>query len=330
MLQICLWLYSKGRGNNILPSFNFSRAIFSYIAVFSVLFFFANQAYSASFKIQNNSDVVGEAVQYTVLDDETFYSIARKFDLGIVELMAANPGIDPWIPASGSAINIPTSYILPKAKHRGIVINLPELRLFYYPSAKTVLTFQVGIGREGWQTPIGETKIILKRKNQSWTPPASILATKPDLPKFVPAGPDNPLGNYAMNLGWESFLIHGTNKPLGIGLRSSHGCIRMYPEDIEVLFNAVNKGTPVTVIDSPYKLGRSGSDIYLEVTPTQEQTDDIANYRELEPLVPEDIYKAIDKITGNSEIDWQIVDEAVIKRNGIPVVITKGNKEATE
>lgn len=288
--------------------------------------FFTSTAFSATYKIPNDSDVAGEVSHYTITGDETFYSVARQFDLGIVELMASNPGIDPWIPAEGTLLSLPTSYVLPKVKRSGIVINLPELRLFYFPDEKTVITFPIGIGRDGWQTPVGETTIVLKRKNPSWTPPASILEAKPDLPKIVPAGPDNPLGAYALNLGFTpgSFLIHGTNKPHGIGLRSSHGCIRMYPEDIEVLFNAVKKGTHVKVIDTPYKLGWLDGTLYLEVTPTQEQIDDIANYREPEPLVPAEIYKDIDKIVDtNNAVDWPAVDEAIIKRTGLPVAILR-------
>lgn len=330
MLKIRLNLYSVKREDNIFPFFDStisskSKSILHRTFIAIVLLF--NQAaFSATYKIQNGSDIAGEVAHYTVTGNETFYSIARQFDLGIVELMATNPGIDPWIPTEGTLLSLPTSYVLPKVKRHGIVINLPELRLFYFIDAKTIMTFPIGIGRDGWQTPIGETTITLKRKNPSWVPPASIMEVKPHLPKIVPAGPDNPLGAYALNLGFKpgSFLIHGTNRPHGIGLRSSHGCIRMYPEDIEVLFNTVKKGTKVTVIDTPYKLGWLNNILYLEVTPTQEQIDDIANHREPEALVPVEIYKDIDKIVGiNGEVDWPAVDEAIIKRTGLPVAIVR-------
>jgi len=296
------------------------------LIIATIILLFHWSAEAATYTITKNSEIFGETIHYTVTEDDTFYTIARKFDLGIVELMAANSGVDPWIPEVGSTINLPTTYITPKVKHQGIVINLPELRLFYFADDKTIMTFPIGIGRDGWQTPVGETTIVLKRKNPTWTPPQSILETKPDLPKIVPAGPDNPLGQYAMTLGFNtgSFLIHGTNKPAGIGLRSSHGCIRMYPEDIEVLFNKVKKGINVKVIDAPYQLGWKNNQLFLKVMPTQEQSDEIANNTELTPLVPDDIYKYIDKITGKDiQVDWSVVDEAIIKRTGIAVPIAQ-------
>jgi L,D-transpeptidase ErfK/SrfK len=313
---------------NLLESSVFLLALNSKsrLCLVAIILFLCFDAQSATYKIHKNTRLFGEAGSYTIAENDTFYDIARKFDLGIVELMAANPGVDPWIPEVGSSILLPTTYIIPEVKRQGIVINLPELRLFYFSDAQTIMTFPIGIGRDGWQTPVGETKIILKRKNPSWTPPDSILEIKPDLPKIVPAGPDNPLGLYAMTLGFKpgAFLIHGTNKPAGIGLRSSHGCIRMYPEDIEVLFSHVKKGTNVRVIDSPYQLGWKGAELYLKVMPTQEQSDEIANNAELTPLVPENIYKYIDKMNiNNIKVDWPAVDEAIIKRTGITAPIGK-------
>lgn len=297
------------------------------VALFLLIFSQSN-AFAATYKI--NGDIAGEVQEYIVEGDDTLYSIARKFDLGIVELMAANPDIDPWVPGEGAVIVLPTSYILPKIKNKGVVINLSELRLFYFPDDKTVVTFPVGIGREGWQTPVGETKIALKRKDPSWIPPASILAEKPDLPKFVPAGPDNPLGQYALSLGWPGFAIHGTNKPHGIGLRSSHGCIRMYPEDIEELFNAVQKGTVVKVIESQYSLGWRGDVLYLEVNPTQQQIDDIMEDNMPEVIITSEIYTKIDKMLtkhAGVDIDWTVVDEALIKRSGIAIPVGARGKK---
>lgn len=296
------------------------------LSTFIIGMLLCSRAFSATYDIKKDSDIVGMIAYYRVGAEDTLYSIAQKFDLGIVELMAANPGVDPWIPRKNSIITIPSAYILPHGKRSGVVINLPELRMFFFKDAKTVMTFPVGIGREGWQTPIGDTTIILKRKDPVWIPPASILAENPDLPKIIPAGPDNPMGQYALSLGWQSFAIHGTNKPYGIGLRSSHGCIRMYPEDIEELFQLVRKGTKVTVIDNPYKLGWRNNVLYLEATPTQEQLDAIADRKKPETIIPSEIYSQIEKImTDNGGVDWHIVDEAIITRSGVPVAI--GSRE---
>lgn len=323
MLQIEINILSKEEEGVNPPLFYFERFCINFVKTLfvTILILFCRDALAATYTI--NNDVAGEVSEYTVLNDDTLYSIARKFDLGIVEIMAANPGVDPWIPQEGSVISLPTMYIIPKVKHKGVLINLSELRLFYFPDNKTVITFPVGIGREGWQTPVGDTSILLKRKNPSWIPPASILAEKPNLPKIVPPGPDNPMGQYALSLNWPGFAIHGTNKPHGIGLRSSHGCIRMYPEDIEALFNFVIKGTPVKVIDKAYTLGWLGDVLYLEVNPTQEQTDDIMEDKIPEVIISSEVYTEIDKVTEKVkiEVDWGNVDEALIKRTGIPVAI---------
>jgi L,D-transpeptidase ErfK/SrfK len=278
-----------------------------------------SQLHAATFT--PDGDVIGKVSHYTIRKKDNLYAIARKFDIGIVALLAANPGTHPWMPKEGTELTLPTAYVLPEA-HKGIVLNLPELRLFYFAGDGTVMTFPIGIGRDGWQTPTGATKVLLKRKHPSWVPPASIRAENPDLPEIIPAGPDNPLGQYALNLGLPGIRIHGTNRPYGIGKRSSHGCIRLYPEDIEVLFNAVDVGTPVTVINTPYKLGWRGDTLWLEVTPTQEQDDVIAMYRNPKPVSVPGMYDAINKATGDAaEIDWPSINEAMVKHNGIPVAI---------
>lgn len=269
-----------------------------------------------------HGDVIGEITYYQAKADDNLYAVARRFDIGIVEILAANPGVDPWSPPPGERLKITTAHILPPGKREGIVINLSELRLFYYPDPYTVMTFPIGIGREGWQTPIGTTTIIQKREKPAWMPPASIRKEKPELPEMIPAGPDNPLGDYAMDTGWIGYVIHGTNRPNGVGSRSSHGCIRLYPEDIATLFEAVSEGTPVTVIDTPYKLGWQGDKLYLEVTPTQGQSDIIAEYKEPEPASIPDIYQAIERIASDGTvIDWYVLEQTVIRHDGIPAVI---------
>jgi len=289
----------------------------------AVLFTFglAATARAATYTIQ--SDIVGKVGYYTVKRNDTLYDIARRHGIGIVELLAANPGTDPWSPPVGSKLTLTRAHVLPTVR-QGIVLNLSELRLFYFVDDTTVMTFPIGIGREGWETPTGETSIMKKREHPSWTPPDSIREEDPSLPSIIPAGPDNPLGDYAMSLGWAGYAIHGTNRPYGVGKRSSHGCIRMYPEDIATLFQMVDVGTAVTVIDTPYKLGWQGETLYLEVTPTQTQSDVIAEYRVPHPLDIPEIYDAIHAIAGKeTDISWYTVDATVAHRNGIPTAIGK-------
>ena len=175
------------------------------------------------------------------MGEDTLPDIARRFNLGYEEIARANPGVDPWVPGEGREIVLPTQFVLPAAPREGLVINLAQLRVFYFPKVKegepqTVITHPIGIGKVGWQTPEGSTKVTGKRTNPTWFPPASVRKEHKEagdpLPSKVPPGPDNPLGAHMMTLGWPSYLIHGTNKPYGVGLRSSHGCIRFYPEDI--------------------------------------------------------------------------------------------------
>ena len=269
-----------------------------------------------------DGDIVGAMSHYTVTKEDNLYEIARRFDIGIVELLAANPDVDPWTPKEGTELKITTAHILPTIR-QGIVLNLSELRLFYFMDANTVMTFPIGIGREGWQTPLGSTTIKKKRKNPAWIPPESIRKEEPNLPKIIPAGPNNPMGAYALNLGWPSYAIHGTNRPYGVGKRSSHGCVRLYPEDIEALFNKVEVGTPVTVIDAPYVLGWQNNILFLEVTPTQSQSDSIAEYHTPTPTDGSQIYDAVHKMSAIAKVDWRAVDAAIAKHSGIPTAIGK-------
>lgn len=297
------------------------RMRFSFCGLMIACMAMASSVSAATYR--PNGDIVGEVSYYTVHQEDNLYEIARRHDIGIVELLAANPGVDPWTPPEGTKLTLTTVHLLPPVRE-GIVLNLSELRLFYFTKNGDVMTFPIGIGREGWQTPLGVTTVVRKRQNPSWVPPASIREENPDLPDMIPPGPDNPLGSYALYLGWERLLIHGTNRPYGIGKRSSHGCVRLYPEDIERLFDAVAVDTKVTVIDTPYKLGWHHDRLFLEVTPTQQQTDVIANYRRPFPLSIPELYDAIHRDVGDSAyIDWYAVDEAVSAHNGIPVAIGK-------
>lgn len=294
-----------------------TRALFLSALLIFILFPISLPA--ATFSIAG--DLIGKPTYYHVVEKDNLYEIARRFDIGIIELLAANPNVDPWMPEEGTALAITTTHILPEVR-TGIVINLSELRLFYFTEDGTVMTFPIGIGMEGWQTPTGTTSIAKKRKDPAWIPPQSIRDEDPSLPEIMPAGPDNPLGQYALNLKWQRFIIHGTNRPYGVGKRSSHGCIRLYPEDIAQLFDGVEEGTPVTVIDEPYKLGWQGDKLYLEVVPTQWQADIIAQYHRPIPLAIPEIYDAIKAKAGEAfKLNQDAVEEAVRKRHGLPVLI---------
>ena len=291
--------------------------VFSAIFLFGILAPLAQGATYAP-----NGDVIGRVTHYTVEEYDNLYEIARRKNIGIVEILAANPGTDPWLPEPGSKLTIPGMYILPAIKRQGIVVNLSALRLFYFTSEGKVMTFPIGIGKEGWGTPVGTTKIMRKRKDPVWTPPASIRAQDPDLPASVPPGEENPLGRHALDLDIPSVLIHGTNRPYGVGKRSSHGCIRLYPEDMETLYTHVKTGTPVTIIDAPYLLGWQQDTLWLKITPTQKQADSIADYEPPAPLSAPELFTAIRKTAQKkTSIDWDVVKQAITKRDGVPVAI---------
>lgn len=290
-----------------------------FLSVF--LLAFALPAWATTYKIHD--DVIGKVSRYQVQREENLYQIARRFDIGIVELLAANPTIEPSTLKAGTELTLTTMHVLPPGRRQGIVINLSELRLFYYADDETVMTFPIGIGREGWQTPLGATTIAKKRPKPSWTPPESIREESPELPEVMPAGPSNPLGNYALNLAWSGYLIHGTNRPYSVGKRSSHGCIRLYPEDIEKLFEMVEEGTPVTIIDVPYKLGWKGNTLWLEITPNQQQSDVIAAYSQPLPLNIPELYEVIQQVGDGADINWYAAERAIAHHSGIPVIIAK-------
>lgn len=270
----------------------------------------------------------GEAAYTTARAGDTLLDIARRFDLGQDEIVYANPDVDRWLPKEGTRVRLPTTYILPDAAHEGLVLNLPEMRIYYFPPAarntpRTVTTHPIGIGRMDWRTPLGKTKIIGKTENPTWTPPESIkaehAANGDPLPDVVPAGPDNPLGLFAMYMGIRGYLIHSTNKPYGTGMRVSHGCIRMYPEDIERLFPRVAVGTPVYIVDQPVKVGRLNNTLYIEVHPPLEEMP--MSYDEMLELALNLIVKANNGIMPT--INGYALKQALHERNGIPVAITR-------
>jgi len=271
---------------------------------------------------KDGSDVVGQVKKIRDYNNTPLTDIARKYDIGYYELLEANPSLNPAYIMNGTPIVIPTEYVLPNVKHQGIVINLAELRLYYYPpNENIVVTEPIGIGRQGWDTPMGNFKIIQKIKNPDWHPPASIKEDMAQygtiLPDVVPAGPNNPLGQYAMRLSLPTYLLHGTNDATGVGRRVSSGCIRMYPEDIKALFELVSTGTPVTIINQPYKLGLQKNKLVMEShKPLSEMRHEYSD--NLQAIWIDAIDNFVAELQTPTVIDWGKVDQTARAHIGIP------------
>jgi L,D-transpeptidase ErfK/SrfK len=280
----------------------------------------------------SGTDLIGEVRVVLTREEETLLDIARRFDVGFSEITAANPDVDPWVPGAGIRVVIPAQFVLPPGPRSGIVLNLAQLRLFYFPPAKKgqpaeVVTHPVGIGTDYAQTPLGETRIVRKVPNPVWRPSQDIreehAANGDWLPATVPPGPDNPLGKFAMYLGLSGgYLIHGANKPWGVGMRVSHGCIRMYPEDIEALYGTVAVGTVVRVLDQRYVVGWRGKVPYLQAFP---------QVRTLPQQEDEDLTPAIDAIKRGvprgTLLDWVKAVGAASEKRAIPVPIAMGSPD---
>ncbi len=276
-------------------------------------------------------NLVGSMKSYTATSEDTLLDIARRFDLGFTELVAANPGIDPWIPGAGVTLSLPDAHLLPRAPRKGVVLNLADQRLYIFrPDTGTVDTVPIGVGRDAWNTPIGTTKVVRKKANPAWYPPKSIRAEDPTLPRVVKAGPNNPLGAHAIYLGWSGYLLHGTNKPMGVGRRVSHGCVRLYPEDIKRYFSTIPIGTQVTVVDEPVKIGWFAGALLLEVHPSQAQADDMEAGNRITPETPAEFeYRILDAAgTDADRLDWALIRRTLKARQGIPVKILKTDHTA--
>lgn len=276
-------------------------------------------------------DVLGLVQITTVGAEDTLPDIARRFDVGYEELVRANPGVDPWLPGVGREIIVPSQFVLPNAPREGVVINIPAMRLFYYPTRKKdepaiVITYPIGIGKVGWSTPEGTTKIIARTQDPTWRVPVSVrkehLEMGDELPPVVPPGPDNPLGKHSFTLGWPSYLVHGTNKPYGVGMRSSHGCIRLYPEDIAQLFDTVPIGTKLRVVNQPYLVGRAGDDIVVQSYGALEDDKrdwDKARRKLIEKSMSDAVRIALKERA--LSIDWERVDKLAQDSHGVPVSV---------
>ena len=268
--------------------------------------------------------VVGEPQVIIARYEDTFPAIARAYGLGHDELVAANPDVDPWLPGEGTPILLPSQYVLPEGTRQGVVLNVAAKRLFYFPPVAEgepvrVWTFPTGIGRVGWATPLGDARIIGKAVDPSWYVPASVRrehAEKGDpLPAVVPPGPDNPLGRHALRLNMPGYLIHGTNKPFGVGMRVSHGCVRLYPKNIEQLYALVDVGEDVAIVNEPYLLTRRNNEFYLEAHAPLED-DALSPQQRLQALLSAAQQQS--GVFNDPEVEAQLLAAAAAAR-GVPV-----------
>ena len=270
-------------------------------------------------------DLIGYSGIVNARAQDTLLDIARRFDLGQNEILLANPDVDRWLPGEGTEVVLPARYILPSAERKGIVLNLPEMRLYYFHSDSfekipMVTTYPVSVGRMDWNTPLGKARIELKHKDPSWRPPASLkleaAAEGEPLPDVIPPGPDNPLGRYALRLSIPGYLIHSTNKPYGVGMRVTHGCVRMYPEDIEELFPFVPIHTKVQIVNQPIKLGWQDKTLFLEIHPLMDEDRE----KNLACIAYEMILAEIEN--KDAILDITTIKRALQEKSGMPVPIT--------
>lgn len=290
------------------------------------------------FELAPDQELIGETQVIFARHENTFSAIGRQYNLGYEQMRRANPGVDQWLPGEGTPIYLPTQAILPEGPRAGIVVNVPAMRLYYFTTDKPaaagsaeilkVSSHPVGIGTEGWGTPFGEAKVVQKARDPTWYVPASVRkehAERGDpLPSVVPPGPDNPLGKFAMTLSLPGYLIHGTNKPAGVGMRSSHGCIRLYPEDIEALFGRVARGTPVRLVNQPVLAGWRDGQLYLEVHPplAEEQHDLVA---EADAALDRALARAGGAAAAVA-IDRAAIEKVVAEQRGIPLPVLRSSR----
>jgi L,D-transpeptidase ErfK/SrfK len=305
----------------------FLRGLAGLVAVLSGLV--AGPAQASVFPLPDDgSAVVGADSSMTTVYEDTLPDIAHKYSLGFYEIIRANPGIDVWLPGAGKELTLPGRRILPPGPREGIVVNLPEHRLYYYPKPgphehPVVITYPVSIGKMDWRTPLGGTTVIAKIKHPNWYPPESIrkehAANGDPIPKVVPAGPDNPLGDFALRLaaGHGEYMIHGTNNPTAVGMAVTHGCIRMYPEDVAALFALIPVGTKVRLVNEPVKVAWVDGQLYLEAHPPVD-----AEGQSVEPDLTQ-LSQLLDKALGKdtAAIHWDLARATLQAANGIPTLV---------
>ncbi len=275
--------------------------------------------------------IVGRVQHYSTVHSDTLADIARLYGVGHDEIVAANPDVDIWLPGENTDVVVPSRFILPGEVREGIVVNLPEMRLYHYGKDEhgrsVVTTHPVSVGRMDWKTPLGASSVVAKATDPSWYPPKSIRKEHADdgdpLPLIVPAGPDNPLGRHVLKLGIPGYLIHGTNRPYGVGMRVTHGCLRMYPEDIEWLYNDVNVSTPVKLLNEPFKLARLGGRYFVEIhRPLEEDAESST-----ETL--EKIFSEIEQELGleaTRDIDREGLLSVIERAHGVPEAVPMRDK----
>ena len=279
-----------------------------------------------TFLISDEVSLVGGPQVVFSRYEDTLSDIAREYNLGYEELRAANPDVDPWLPGEGTPVFLPTHFIVPDVPREGVVLNLPSMRLFYFSAedeGQHLVTHPIGIGRSGWETPTGSTNVVAKARDPVWYVPASIRAEHAEmgdpLPPVVEPGPDNPLGRFALQLGMPGYLIHGTNQPYGVGMRVSHGCVRLYPENIEELFDEIAVGTAVKIVNQPVLAAWSDDRLFLEVHPLLEEDE-----RDL----LEQVWAEIERVMASAgqpvaTIDEQLVAKVVEQRRGLPFPVSR-------
>jgi len=301
-------------------------------------------------------DVIGAVSTVMARHEDTLVDIARRHGLGYQDIVRANPNVKVWVPGEGTEIILPTRFVLPPGPREGLVLNLAEYRMYYFPKPKDgerayVYVYPMSIGRMDWETPLGRTKIVAMAKDPAWYPPQSVrdehAADGDPLPRIVPPGPENPLGSRALRLGLPGYLIHGTNRPAGVGMRVSHGCIRMFPEDIEFLFQHISVNTVVRIINAPVKIGWDGEVLVAEVHPLLESPQPLveASLQQIEKLdadielpdVSEPSRNPLTQVTEQfitataeraGQLDWDLVEVVVKRSDGIPEMVGISIKNA--
>lgn len=281
-----------------------------------------------NFPLESGQAIIGALGRVSNRAGETLPDHARHFGLGFNEITLANPRLDPWLPEDKQEILLPLQFILPEAPRKGIVLNLANTRIFFYPkNPNQVQTLPAGIGRDGWSTPLGKTRITAKHYKPTWVVPESILREHREkgdpLPKVIPPGPDNPLGDYALPLGFQSYLIHSTNKPYGVGMQVSHGCIRLYPEDAEKLFRQVEIGTQVNIVHQPYLAAWRDNMLYLEAHPP------LAKWASQDASLREQIRNKLQALAAEKGgvVDWRRVAEILDRADGMPAPVLHGSAD---
>jgi L,D-transpeptidase ErfK/SrfK len=266
-------------------------------------------------------ELVGRMQRHRVVAGETLLDIARDAGLGFHELRDANPTIDEWTPAVGADLVVPSRWILPRSRSRGLVVNIPEMRLYKFPvdtrpgEVVPIRTWAVGIGTEEAPTPVGPLRVRSKDENPTWIVPASIYRAMEEKRRVVPPGPDNPLGAYRIRLSKGAYAIHGTNNPWSIGRLTTHGCVRLYPEDIAELYPTVRPGMPAELVYQPVKLGVSDGRVYAEI-----HDDVYGRIPDLEAYARAEVRR----VGLDDRVDVDRLREAVRARSGVPVAVGPG------